>query len=81
MTPCRIDANTKRPHIWHDEVVLWPPFRTAMQTADEIPVMLGEMATIGVGMAVLVTVVWLVMTLVVDYAAKHASSKIVAKEA
>ena len=43
--------------------------------------MLGEMATIGVGMAVLVTAVWLVMTLVADYAAKHAGSKLVAKEA
>lgn len=50
-------------------------------TPEEIPVMLGEMATIGVGMAVLVTAVWLVMTLVADYAAKHAGSKLVAKEA
>lgn len=68
-------------HIWHGEVVPWPPFLTAMQTPEEIPVMLGEMATIGVGMAVLVTAVWLVMTLVADYAAKHAGSKLVAKEA
>lgn len=42
---------------WHGEVAPRPPFLTAMQTPDEIPVMLGEMATIGVGMAVLVTVV------------------------
>ena len=68
-------------HIWHGEVVPWPPFLTAMQTPDEIPVMLGEMATIGVGMAVLVTAVWLVMTLVADYAAKHAGPKLLAKEA
>lgn len=68
-------------HIWHGEVVPWPPFLTAMQTPDEIPVMLGEMATIGVGMAVLVTVCWAVMTLIADYAAKNASKRAAAKEA
>lgn len=54
-------------HIWHGEVVLWPPFLTAMQTPDEVPVMLHEMATVGISMAVLVTVVWAVATLVVDH--------------
>ena len=48
-------------HIWHGEVVLWPPFLTAMQTPDEIPVMLHEMATVGVAMALLITVVWIGM--------------------
>ncbi len=68
-------------HIWHGEVVPWPPFLTAMQTPDEIPVMLGEMTTIGVGMAALVTVCWVVMTFIADYAAKSASKRAAAKEA
>lgn len=57
-------------HMWHGEVVPFPPFLTAMNDPTEIPVMLGEMATIGVGMAVLVTVVWLVVILAADAVAK-----------
>ncbi len=45
-------------HIYHGEVSFVPPFLTAMKTPEEIPVMLHEMATVGVGMALLVTAVW-----------------------
>lgn len=45
-------------HIYHGEVILVPPFLTAMKNPAEIPVMLREMATVGVGMALLVTAVW-----------------------
>lgn len=45
-------------HIYHGEIVLYPPFLTAMRSTEEIPVMLHEIATVGVGMAVLVTAVW-----------------------
>ena len=45
-------------HIYHGEVTFLPPFLTALKTPDEIPVMLHEMATSGVGMALLVTGVW-----------------------
>lgn len=45
-------------HIYHGEVTLLPPFLTALQTPEEVPVMLGEMATVGVGMAILTTAVW-----------------------
>lgn len=58
-------------HMWHGEVVPFPPFLTAMNTPEEIPAMLGEMATVGVSMAILVTTVWFVTTLVADYAVKH----------
>ena len=58
-------------HMWHGEVVPFPPFLTAMNDPAEIPVMLGEMATVGVGMAVLVTAVWFVATLVADAAVKR----------
>ena len=45
-------------HIYHGEVSLIPPFLTAVKTPEEIPIMLKEMATVGVGMAALVTAVW-----------------------
>lgn len=67
-------------HIWHGEVVPFPPFLTAMNDPTEIPVMLHEMATVGVGMCVMVTVVWLVAILIADAAVKRAP-KTVAMEA
>ncbi|MGB9885613.1 MAG: hypothetical protein ACPLPT_09105 [Moorellales bacterium] len=53
-------------HWWHGEVVPWPPFLTAMSNPADIGPMLHEMATIGTGMAVTVTVVWAVMVLVAE---------------
>jgi hypothetical protein len=48
-------------HIWHGEVVLAPPFLTALNSPDETAVMLREMATVGVGMAAAVIGGWVVM--------------------
>lgn len=45
-------------HLYHGEISFVPPFLTAMKTPEEIPVMLHEMSTVGVGMAVLVTIAW-----------------------
>ena len=45
-------------HLYHGEISLLPPFLKAMSTPEEIPEMLHEMATVGVGMAVLTTAVW-----------------------
>ena len=45
-------------HIWHGEVVQWAPFLTAANDPAAAMEMLGEMATVGVGMAALVTAVW-----------------------
>lgn len=45
-------------HFYHGEISFVPPFLTAMKTPEEIPLMLHEMATVGVGMALLVTAVW-----------------------
>ena len=53
-------------HIWHGEVVLYPPFLTAMSDPADTAEMLAEMSTTGVGMAVLVSLVWVVMVLVAD---------------
>lgn len=45
-------------HLYHGEISPVPPFLTAMKNPAEIPEMLREMATVGVGMALLTTVVW-----------------------
>ena len=54
-------------HVWHGEVVPWPPFLTAASSPADTAEMLAEMGTVGVGMAVLVTAVWVGMVLVADY--------------
>lgn len=58
-------------HIWHGEVVPWFPFLTAMDNPADKAEMLHEMATVGVSMAVLITVVWLVMCKVADSIVKR----------
>ncbi|EEJ52929.1 hypothetical protein [Mobiluncus mulieris] len=45
-------------HLWHNEVVPWFPFLTAAADPGDTAQMLHEMSTVGVTMAVLVTVVW-----------------------
>jgi hypothetical protein len=57
-------------HIWHGEVVPWPPFLTAMETPSEVAPMLHEMATFGVAMAITVTAIWGIMILVAELKAK-----------
>lgn len=48
-------------HMWHGEIVLWPPFLTAMNNPADVAPMLHEMATIGTTMAVIVTLTWIVL--------------------
>lgn len=48
-------------HVWHGEVVPWFPFLTAAADPADAAEMLHEMSTVGVSMAVLVTLVWLGM--------------------
>jgi len=50
-------------HIWHGEVVPFPPFLTAMNSADDTAEMLHEMSTVGVTMAIIVTTVWIGMVI------------------
>ena len=45
-------------HVWHGEVVPWFPFLTAAANPEDAAVMLHEMATVGVTMALLVTAAW-----------------------
>jgi len=48
-------------HIAHGEIILYPPFLTAMQTPAEIPAMLQEMAVVGGTMTVAMISIWAVM--------------------
>ena len=61
-------------HIWHGEVVPWPPFLTAMENPADIQPMLMEILTVGGSMVVFVTAVWFAMTLVADAVYKKSNS-------
>ena len=45
-------------HVWHGEVTPWFPFLTAMSNAEDAAAMFKEIATVGVSMAGLITLVW-----------------------
>ncbi|MBP5489240.1 MAG: hypothetical protein J6Y10_01400 [Lachnospiraceae bacterium] len=60
-------------HIWHGEVVPWFPFLTAMSDPEDASAMLREMSTVGVTMAVIVTLVWVGMLIVSSMVEKQAS--------
>ena len=62
-------------HIWHGEVAPWFPFLTAMSSPGEAVEMLHEMATAGVLMAVVVTVVWAAMCVAADAIVKRPAGK------
>ncbi len=59
-------------HVWHGEVVPWFPFLTAANDPADAAEMLHEMATVGVAMAVLVTLVWVGMVVVSSMIEKRA---------
>lgn len=60
-------------HVYHGEVVFYPPFLTAMRDPEETQVMLHEMATVGSSMAVVVSAIWGIMCLI---SAKKSSSSV-----
>ncbi len=63
-------------HIAHGEVVLYPPFLTAMKNPADIPVMLQEIATIGTTMTVAIILVWTIIVLVANNMSKAHEKKI-----
>ncbi len=63
-------------HLAHREVVPYPPFLTAMQNPADIPVMLHEIATIGVAMTVAIVLAWAIMVLIANKAVKIREKKI-----
>ncbi len=58
-------------HVWHGEVAPWFPFLTAMGNPEDAVEMFQEMATVGVGMTVLVTAVWFGVCKVADVIVKR----------
>ena len=60
-------------HVWHGEVVPWFPFLTAAANPEDTAVMLHEMATVGVTMALLVTAAWGCIALAADKVVKRES--------
>ena len=63
-------------HIWHGEIVPWFPFLTAMSDPADMAEMFNEMATVGVTMAGLTTVVWIGICIVADRIVKRQSKEI-----
>ena len=59
-------------HLWHGEIVPYLPFLTAMADPGDTAVMLHEMATVGVCMALLITAVWAVMCFAAEAIMKRA---------
>lgn len=60
-------------HVWHGEVVPFFPFLTAMSNPADTAAMLHEMATTGVGMAVVVTAAWGVLCAIANAAERRAA--------
>ncbi|MBO6129513.1 MAG: hypothetical protein J6P79_11560 [Pseudobutyrivibrio sp.] len=58
-------------HVWHGEVQPFFPFLTAMSNPEDTQEMLHEIATVGVSMAVLVTVIWIGMCFTADMIVKR----------
>ncbi len=50
-------------HFAHGEIVPWPPFLTAMASPATTATMLGEMAAVGIPMAVALIAAWAVLVL------------------
>lgn len=67
-------------HLWHGEIIPWFPFLTAAGDPESAAEMLMEMASAGVSMALLVTVVWGIMLLAAHSFEKKESLKSVAEE-
>ena len=63
-------------HLWHGEVVPFPPFLTAMNDPSDTAEMLHEIGTVGVTMAALITGVWIVMCIVADVIVKRKNTEV-----
>jgi len=58
-------------HVWHGEIQPFFPFLTAMSNPEDTQEMLHEITTVGVSMAVLVTVIWIGMCVTADMIVKR----------
>lgn len=53
-------------HIAHQEIVPWPPFLTAMSNPADTMVMLKEIVSVGIPMALALIAAWVVMVVVYE---------------
>ncbi|MFH1440008.1 MAG: hypothetical protein ABIG89_05550 [Candidatus Woesearchaeota archaeon] len=53
-------------HIAHQEIILWPPFLTAMRSPADTIVMLKEIVNVGIPMTIALVSVWIVMVVVYE---------------
>jgi hypothetical protein len=53
-------------HIWHGEIVPWPPFLTAMSDPADTAEMLTEMGQIGVPMLLVIVAIWAIMVFIAN---------------
>lgn len=61
-------------HFWHGEITPFFPFITAAGNSADTAEMLNELSTVGVSMAVLITVMWGVLTVAESIIAKRKST-------
>ena len=62
-------------HLWHGEISPVFPFLTAAKDPSQMTEVFHEMSTVGVGMALAVTLFWAFVTLGYDYLQKHSAQK------
>ncbi len=55
-------------HVAHQEIVPWPPFLTAMSNPADAAAMLGEMAAVGIPMAIALILAWIAIVAVYEKA-------------
>ena len=67
-------------HVWHGEVQPFFPFLTAMSDSEATYEMLHEMSTVGVTMAVFVTLVWGVICVVTSVLEKKANAEVATEQ-
>ena len=53
-------------HFWHGEIVPFFPFLTGARSPEDTYTMLKEMSTVGVSMALLITVIWAIYCFVLE---------------
>ncbi|MCR5762073.1 MAG: hypothetical protein K6G00_01670 [Treponema sp.] len=63
-------------HFWHGEIQPFFPFLTAVGNPSDTKAMLHEIATVGVSMSLIVTVIWGIMTFILGKMERRNSSDI-----
>ncbi|WP_297809684.1 hypothetical protein [uncultured Helicobacter sp.] len=62
-------------HIWHGEIVAYPPFLTAMSSPEHTQAMIYEILTIGSAQVALIVAIWTIMVVCADKMYANLASK------